>query len=299
MSGLGIFLFGTSLRLSVTSPSCNLCLFIFFSPGCFITVSLRFSISFFPGLQSPQMCFKRIFFIPYLSAPGLPSYPSSYIPSVSASSPSLLCGKAQVEAAIWSCASRAYPSHPSLSIYGLRSGTSGMLDTAAPHCCHTCLYALAICCCWKGDLGEVWDGMMRQPQTLCYVLQKALELSFPYPSIRMLLFAKYRLCACMHPLPLPYPQVLPLLQQLIWGLAMELMNLLNEIVLIQAYISSYFNYLCEKNAVKLFNSVQTRHLVIQVTQKISPSDISEINGLLDAIPLLRTACADVLSQVWV
>lgn len=102
----------------------------------------------------------------------------------------------------------------------------------------------------------------------------------------------------MHLLPLPRPQVLPLLQQLIWGLAVEL-NLLNEIVLIQAYISSYFSSLCEKNAVKLFNSVQIRHLTIQVTQKISPSDISEINSLLDAIPLLRTACADVLSQVWV
>lgn len=131
-------------------------------------------------------------------------------------------------------------------------------------------YALAICCCCKSGFGEVWASMTKQPETVCHILQNVLELNFPYPSVWMFLFAKYSLCVCVQPLLLPHRQVLPLLEQLIWGLAVESVNLRYETIFIQTFISSYFNSLCEKCSQNIqFGTNQTLSYSGNIKKKFS------------------------------
>jgi len=57
--------------------------------------------------------------------------------------------------------------------------------------------------------------------------------------------------------------------------------------------------LCVKQCRQNIQFSANQTLGYAVSRKNSPSDISEINSLLDAVLLLRTARADALSQDWV
>lgn len=100
-------------------------------------------------------------------------------------------------------------------------------------------------------------------------------------------------CPCiLCPLPLP------VLEKLIWGFLWRLWTYCMRL----HYSRPLFHptlILCAKKCSQNIQFCVNQTPAYAGNTKNSPSDISETNSLLDAVPLLRTARADALSQDWV
>lgn len=104
---------------------------------------------------------------------------------------------------------------------------------------------------------------------------------------------KYRLQVCLHPLSLLHPQLLLLLM---WGLVVESVNLLYSFRLLSQAALILFVKKCSKNI--QFSVNQTLGYSGNRKQ-FSKWHFWDKQSLSQAILLLRTACADAVSQDWV